>query len=57
MGEGTLLDKPIKSVTHIHESFVNADRLQYYQQGILRDLKLAPEKMGGGIGDMFQWNR
>jgi hypothetical protein len=53
MGEVVSLDEPVKSVTSIHESFVNADCLRYYCRAILRELGIAPDKLGGGIGDKF----
>ncbi|KAI7937449.1 hypothetical protein MJO29_014764 [Puccinia striiformis f. sp. tritici] len=62
MGQVNSLDDPIVNVTDIHGSFVNADRLRYYRQLLLRELNIVPDKLGGGVGDkfimdMFQWNR
>ncbi|OAV90448.1 hypothetical protein PTTG_09531 [Puccinia triticina 1-1 BBBD Race 1] len=52
---------PFESVTQIHESFVNSDRLRYHRRRILIELGINPDKGGAGLGDkflhdMFQWN-
>ncbi|OAV90961.1 hypothetical protein PTTG_28135 [Puccinia triticina 1-1 BBBD Race 1] len=61
MGQPSTLDDPITSVTEIHGSFINADRLRYYRRLMLRELNIVPDKLGAGVGDkfmmdLFQWN-
>jgi hypothetical protein len=52
----------MESVTDIHESFLNSNRLRYHCRQMLVEMDLVPEKSGGGVGDkfildMFEWNR
>ncbi|OAV93848.1 hypothetical protein PTTG_27179 [Puccinia triticina 1-1 BBBD Race 1] len=61
LGKPTAPLNPFKSVTKIHESFVNSDRLRYHRRRILIELGINPDKCGDGVGnkflhDMFQWN-
>ncbi|OAV85762.1 hypothetical protein PTTG_30286, partial [Puccinia triticina 1-1 BBBD Race 1] len=62
MGQAESLDDPLTSVTDIHGSLVNADRLRYYRRLMLRELNIVPDKLGAGVGDkfmmdLFQWNK
>ena len=50
----------LDSVTSIHPSYQNTNRLAYYRRKLLVDMKLVPDKLGGGVGeksimDMFGW--
>ncbi|KAA1107102.1 hypothetical protein PGT21_050130 [Puccinia graminis f. sp. tritici] len=61
LGKPTAPLNPFESVTKIHDSFVNSDRLRYHRRLVLTDLGINPEKGGAGLGDkflhdMFQWN-
>ncbi|OAV87201.1 hypothetical protein PTTG_29528, partial [Puccinia triticina 1-1 BBBD Race 1] len=47
------IDQPIIKVTDIHQSFVNSDRLRYYRRVMLRELGIAPDKLGAGVGNKF----
>jgi hypothetical protein len=60
MGQVTSLKEPVKTAIQIHEAFINTNCLRYYCQTMLQELKITPERLGGGIGkkfrnDMFQW--
>ncbi|KNE95106.1 hypothetical protein PSTG_11583 [Puccinia striiformis f. sp. tritici PST-78] len=62
LGKPTAPQNPFESVTNIHESFANSDRLRYHRRLILTELGINPEKAGGGIGDkfihdMFAWSQ
>ncbi|EFP75210.1 uncharacterized protein PGTG_01803 [Puccinia graminis f. sp. tritici CRL 75-36-700-3] len=61
LGKPTAPLNPFESVTKIHDSFVNSDRVRYHRRLILTDLGINPHKGGAGLGDkflldMFQWN-
>ncbi|KAI7965140.1 hypothetical protein MJO29_003238 [Puccinia striiformis f. sp. tritici] len=53
LGKPTDPTAPFNSVTSIHPSLQNKDRLAYYRRKMLMEMNLVPGKNGGGVGDKF----
>ncbi|OAV90802.1 hypothetical protein PTTG_28211 [Puccinia triticina 1-1 BBBD Race 1] len=56
LGKPTAPLNPFKSVTKIHEAFVNSNQLHYHWRLILTELGINPDKGGAGVGNKFLHN-